>query len=176
MAEPTSTRFHLPESNFDMGETHIPRPSNAWILFRTAFNKQNRTRSLTDISKGASEEWKAMKDRGQGEQDVWKQLAKEEKLAHRKNHPHYKFTPVIKDKKVGGKKIKKETGGVEGTASNSSINQGALKRKAARRRPAASGSTIPNTQETHPSSLSAMESGMLFHQGSLTPQASQVCF
>jgi hypothetical protein len=176
MAELSLTRSLLLENNSDIHEAHISRPSNAWILFRTAFHNQNRTNSLQDISRGASEEWKAMKDRGLGEQDVWKQLAKEEKLAHEKKYPHYKFRPVINGKNVGGKRTQKGEEGFEGPEPNTVTYQpqGAFLRKAARRRPAASGPIMLNTQEADPSPWSMVESGMPAQQGSLNGQVAQV--
>ncbi|KAJ7148282.1 hypothetical protein C8R46DRAFT_917095, partial [Mycena filopes] len=76
---------------------HIPRPRNAFILFRCNYLKiKQRVSRHRDsvgqsvISKGASEVWRKMDE---GEREPYFILAREEKAAHTLRYPHYQYHP-----------------------------------------------------------------------------------
>lgn len=78
----------------------IPRPRNAFILFRqkyhqTVFGKYSR-RPNSEVSKQLGMRWRNLLPE---EKEHWNQLAKVEKEMHQKLYPKYKYTPRRKKNK-----------------------------------------------------------------------------
>jgi len=81
-------------------EPHIPRPRNAFIIFRGDFSSRFRTSrdqkrgtANADISKLAGQTWRKIGKKGQEEYQV---RAAQEKEEHRKQYPNYHYTPMKK--------------------------------------------------------------------------------
>jgi hypothetical protein len=75
---------------------HIPRPRNAFIIFRSDFVAQNRVpssveRNHQNISKIAGAVWKAMPSE---EKAIWYRRADEEKDEHARQYPGYQYNPA----------------------------------------------------------------------------------
>ncbi|KAI9869479.1 MAG: hypothetical protein M1813_000268 [Trichoglossum hirsutum] len=75
-------------------EPKIPRPRNAFILFRqhhhAAVVAQHPGLSNPEISKIIGEQWR---DIPAPEKNQWKNLAEEEKFRHQQQYPDYKYQP-----------------------------------------------------------------------------------
>ncbi|KAH7090301.1 hypothetical protein FB567DRAFT_558582 [Paraphoma chrysanthemicola] len=75
-------------------EPKIPRPRNAFILYRQhhqqAIIARNPGLNNPDISKIIGEQWKA---EGEGAKKVWQDLALEEKARHQEQYPDYRYQP-----------------------------------------------------------------------------------
>ena len=74
---------------------HIPRPRNAFILFRCDFVRQKKIPNTVEndhrnISRIAGTIWRGMNDQ---EREPWVVMAQEEKRRHQQNHPNYRFNP-----------------------------------------------------------------------------------
>ncbi|CAH02434.1 Rox1p [Kluyveromyces lactis] len=94
-------------------QQHIPRPRNAFILFRQHWHQQvfdqEKEKITTDTSQGTSKlgsfkansqasrdigrKWRSLPD---SEKKYWLDLAKQEKEAHKKKYPDYKYLPTRK--------------------------------------------------------------------------------
>ncbi|KLO05815.1 high mobility group box, partial [Schizopora paradoxa] len=71
---------------------HIPRPPNAFILFRSDFIAKHK-RDLSNqqsISRIAGVVWKALPE---SERKIWFARAEEAKSAHSQQFPGYQFAP-----------------------------------------------------------------------------------
>ncbi|OCH94018.1 hypothetical protein OBBRIDRAFT_770585 [Obba rivulosa] len=80
---------------------YIPRPANAFMLFRREFVRQKHVPGSIEtnhcsLSKIIGNCWRALPLE---EKRIWEVRAKEEKAAHQKRHPNYKYRPVHKKKK-----------------------------------------------------------------------------
>ncbi|KAA1468414.1 hypothetical protein DENSPDRAFT_869674 [Dentipellis sp. KUC8613] len=91
----------LPISNFASkrvsrkGPNHIPRPPNAFIIFRSDFlEKQKELKDIErdhrHVSRIAANTWKLLSAE---ERDVYKKKAEEEKRIHEARYPGYRFSP-----------------------------------------------------------------------------------
>lgn len=92
-------------------EGYIPRPPNAFILFRSDFIKGKRvpTDVETDhsnLSKVVGHTWRIMPE---GEKAVWFEKARQEQVKHRMEHPDYTYAPLHK-KQVAAKRKVRECG------------------------------------------------------------------
>ena len=81
-------------------EPHIPRPRNAFIIFRGDFSSRFRTSrdqkrgtANADISKLAGQTWRRIGKKAQAQYQV---RAAQEKEEHRKQYPNYHYTPMKK--------------------------------------------------------------------------------
>ncbi|KAL1685750.1 hypothetical protein GGG16DRAFT_118554 [Schizophyllum commune] len=79
-------------------KNRVPRPANAFILFRADFTKNHTLpdgieRSNGTLSKIASSEWKNLSPEGRG---FWYRRADETKVAHQAKYPEYRFRPVYR--------------------------------------------------------------------------------
>ncbi|GAA5971018.1 hypothetical protein JCM3765_002764 [Sporobolomyces pararoseus] len=123
---------------------HIPRPRNAFILFRSHIVNSGRIPKTTilksinprtgleeetikpvdhkNVSKIVGEIWRGLEDREKGE---WEKLAEMEKLEHKEKYPDYKYKPKVRGAPRGrakagtGKKVIEEIEG-EGTTTTMS--------------------------------------------------------
>ncbi|TGJ81747.1 hypothetical protein E0Z10_g7033 [Xylaria hypoxylon] len=72
----------------------IPRPRNAFILYRQAwqgyFATQNPGLANPEISKLIGEKWREQPESVKNE---WKQLAEDEKIRHQRQYPGYRYQP-----------------------------------------------------------------------------------
>ncbi|KAL1729385.1 hypothetical protein EV714DRAFT_273638 [Schizophyllum commune] len=85
-----------PQRTNNAKKNRIPRPANAFILFRADFTKNHTLpdgieRSNGALSKIASSEWKNLSPDGRG---FWYRRADEAKIAHQAKYPEYRFRPV----------------------------------------------------------------------------------
>ncbi|KAF2708241.1 hypothetical protein K504DRAFT_381956 [Pleomassaria siparia CBS 279.74] len=75
-------------------EPKIPRPRNAFILYRQhhqhAIVARNPELANPEISKIIGEQWQAESER---EKKVWQDLAQEEKARHSEQYPDYRYQP-----------------------------------------------------------------------------------
>ncbi|KAL9624949.1 MAG: hypothetical protein Q9160_000996 [Pyrenula sp. 1 TL-2023] len=105
MAEGSSPREGSPESENSnpeptnqfclcQPEPKIPRPRNAFILYRqhhqAAVVIQHPGLANPEISKIIGEQWKRLPDKQKNE---WKALAEEEKARHQQQYPDYRYQP-----------------------------------------------------------------------------------
>ncbi|KAI1005016.1 hypothetical protein K3495_g3200 [Podosphaera aphanis] len=72
----------------------IPRPRNAFILYRQHFQAQvvaqNPKLANPEVSKVIGEQWKKLAPEAK---DIWKRLAEEEKQRHLQKYPGYRYQP-----------------------------------------------------------------------------------
>ncbi|THW72709.1 hypothetical protein D6C84_08435 [Aureobasidium pullulans] len=95
---PSHTRDGSTESlvNFCLcqPEPKVPRPRNAFILYRqnrqAAVVAQNPGLANPEISKIIGEQWR---NEPEGEKNRWKAYAEEEKLQHQQRYPSYRYQP-----------------------------------------------------------------------------------
>ncbi|KAG6812219.1 hypothetical protein H0H92_003840 [Tricholoma furcatifolium] len=73
--------------------SHIPRPKNAFILFRSSFYQQLGGSNQNQISVDAGKAWKALSAK---QKEPFQALAEKEKHEHRMKHPHYTYAPSLK--------------------------------------------------------------------------------
>ncbi|GAA5847386.1 hypothetical protein JCM5353_008146 [Sporobolomyces roseus] len=84
---------------------HIPRPRNAFILFRShavstgLIPKSAGIKDAKNVSQVIGKVWKGLSE---GDRKEWEELAKVEKLDHARKWPGYKYTPRQKKKKKNG--------------------------------------------------------------------------
>ncbi|KAG9102252.1 hypothetical protein FRC06_002171 [Ceratobasidium sp. 370] len=73
---------------------HIPRPRNAFILYRSWYVKQGFLADVEtdhrEISRIVGKIWKGLPE---DERDVWRGRAEAEKRTHALKHPNYKYSP-----------------------------------------------------------------------------------
>lgn len=74
---------------------HIPRPRNAFILFRqqhhqSVLDEGNVIRTNPDVSRELGKRWR---DLSPDEKDYWNKLAEEEKKRHAEKYPGYRYIP-----------------------------------------------------------------------------------
>ncbi|KDQ10887.1 hypothetical protein BOTBODRAFT_190207 [Botryobasidium botryosum FD-172 SS1] len=90
---------------------HIPRPKNAFILFRTDFVSQSKlTRGVEsdhrNISKIVGQLWNELPA---VERAKWERLAAAEKAAHKAKYPNYRYAPVYRREGIARRRTKPET-------------------------------------------------------------------
>ncbi|KAJ7074626.1 hypothetical protein C8F01DRAFT_1101214 [Mycena amicta] len=110
IALPPSTELLLPSvgspgktttaSTKKHADGHIPRPRNAFILFRSDYARKQQLLASTsagverenqnDLSRSVGRVWRAMTD---AERAPWHALAEEEKKRHAAQYPGYKYAP-----------------------------------------------------------------------------------
>ncbi|KAF8845475.1 hypothetical protein BDN67DRAFT_999620 [Paxillus ammoniavirescens] len=92
---------------------HIPRPRNAFMLFRSAFaaaqkistNIEHDNRHITRIIAHC---WNRLSE---ADKQVWRDKATAEKAEHAQRHPNYRFSPVGRAKKPVKRNVRRN--GVE---------------------------------------------------------------
>lgn len=88
---------------------HIPRPRNAFILFRCDYGRQNerttRERDQTDVSRMVGNLWRNMTD---DQRAPWVVLAEAEKKKHAALYPGYKYTRRVRKTKPTETTVKKQ--------------------------------------------------------------------
>lgn len=92
---------------------HIPRPRNAFMLFRSAFaaaqkisaNIEHDNRHITRVIAHC---WNSLSE---VEKQIWRDKAAAEKVQHAEQYPHYRFRPIGRAKKPKKRKVRRN--GVE---------------------------------------------------------------
>ncbi|KAJ7574016.1 hypothetical protein C8J56DRAFT_803532 [Mycena floridula] len=143
------------------GLDHIPRPQNAWIVFRSHWCRTNDDRvkgmSQQQISKMASSEWKALlsvfDNNGDDGQKPWRDMAAAQKAAHERKYPGYVFAP--KPRTNAGDKWTRKEAGIKEAAKKKEV---AEKNRVVTKTSRGSLSTAPNSIFFAPST------GQLFHR------------
>ncbi|KAG1769585.1 hypothetical protein EDD22DRAFT_843510 [Suillus occidentalis] len=88
---------------------HVPRPRNAFMLFRSAFaaaqkigtNIEHDNRHITRIIAHC---WNRLSE---SEKQVWRNKAATEKAVHAIKYPNYRFNPVLRAKKPTKRKVQR---------------------------------------------------------------------
>jgi hypothetical protein len=80
---------------------HIPRPRNAFILFRCDFVRQKKIpvqveKDHRNISRIVGQIWRQMSDK---QREPWVLMADEERMAHSKLYPNFRFSTGVSIKK-----------------------------------------------------------------------------
>ncbi|KAI0948001.1 hypothetical protein AcW1_009620 [Taiwanofungus camphoratus] len=108
-APPPSRRRAPPGKRRSQG--YIPRPPNAFMLFRADFVRQKHVPGSIETNHGSLSKiigncWRALPLESKR---VWENLAKKAKAEHRERYPDYRFRPVHnKNKKLAAAAAKKE--------------------------------------------------------------------
>ena len=101
-SSPASSSRSSPKS-----QPHIPRPRNAFIIFRSHYYMRAKATQTginqNSLSCAAASAWKALSDE---EKRPYRRQAEEEKLIHYRKHPNYVYTPVNKAVKRAQKKAR----------------------------------------------------------------------
>ncbi|KDR73398.1 hypothetical protein GALMADRAFT_252018 [Galerina marginata CBS 339.88] len=95
---------------------YIPRPPNAFMLFRAAFVKQRHVPGSIEtnhrsLSKIIGNCWRQLPLE---EKKIWEKRAKEEKAAHKVRFPDYRFRPVHNKNKAATAPSAKSSGKADG--------------------------------------------------------------
>lgn len=106
---PRSRRRVPPHKRRSLG--YIPRPPNAFMLFRADFVRQKHVPGTIETNHGSLSKiigncWRALP---LDEKRVWEIKAKHEKAAHKARYPEYRFRPVHNKNKNKDKKDKQPT-------------------------------------------------------------------
>ncbi|KAH6903203.1 hypothetical protein BKA70DRAFT_1433715 [Coprinopsis sp. MPI-PUGE-AT-0042] len=93
-------------------DNHIPRPPNAFILFRSSFIKNRHVSTGVEtnhstLSKIIGLTWQNLPN---DERDVWHRKAKLAEEQHRRRFPEYAFRPLHKRKEASTKRKVREVG------------------------------------------------------------------
>ena len=96
------TRRRLPPGK-RLSQGYIPRPPNAFMLFRANFVRQKHVPGSIETNHGSLSKiigniWRGLKLE---EKKYWENMAKKAKAAHRERYPNYRFRPVHKKKNKG---------------------------------------------------------------------------
>lgn len=109
------------QRNRSRDPTWVPRPRNAFIIFRCNYTREHAARnsheadeqSLTKtLSRRAGEAWKKLPT---AEKDKYKRLADREREEHARLYPHYRFRPIRRQASVSKKACFEHTGNDGGT-------------------------------------------------------------
>jgi hypothetical protein len=93
---PTMTPATPKKRSRSSKEDKIPRPSNAWLLFRNEHKNivdPGRVMSQPEISKAVSILWR------NADQEKYQRLADMAKIQHRRDYPDYKYKPKSREEK-----------------------------------------------------------------------------
>ncbi|KIM29491.1 hypothetical protein M408DRAFT_22846 [Serendipita vermifera MAFF 305830] len=94
-------------------QSHVPRPPNAWILFRSTMSKSRRPDGIVYSPPEISVMWKNLNT---AEREVWFDRAKEAKQQHEVANPGYKYQPN-RTKSQGARKSSDTHGGTSAASS-----------------------------------------------------------
>ncbi|KAH8590312.1 hypothetical protein B0O99DRAFT_722146 [Bisporella sp. PMI_857] len=93
-SEPPTTDLAREQVCLCQPDPKIPRPRNAFILFRQHYQAQVAAQhpglANPEISKIIGEQWR---EQAPGVKDNWKRLAEEEKQRHQRQYPGYRYQP-----------------------------------------------------------------------------------
>lgn len=78
----------------------VPRPRNAFMIFRSEFSQEKIQRSVErdnrHISRIIGHCWNQLPEH---DKEIWRQRAAQEKLDHAQKYPGYRFTPASRNKR-----------------------------------------------------------------------------
>lgn len=99
----SSTNVNTDKCTCKSNANRIPRPRNAFILFRQknhqlVLEEGSVIRTNPDVSRELGKRWRSL---SREEKEHWNKLAEEEKIAHAKKYPGYKYTPRRNGKNKG---------------------------------------------------------------------------
>lgn len=107
-----NTRSRIGAARHDRQKTRgqIPRPANAFLLFRSDFLKKKSIPKAAEsrqqvLSKAISLVWNAKPEE---EKNLWKQKAAEVAKSHAEKYPGYKYKPAQREKKAQAKNAGEE--------------------------------------------------------------------
>ncbi|KAF9074450.1 high mobility group box domain-containing protein, partial [Rhodocollybia butyracea] len=87
-------RHLAPRKGSPRRETHIPRPRNAFIIFRSEYHSTKITTDIEHdarhISRIVGHLWNNMSEEDKA---PYRLMAENEKLEHQQRYPNYRFTP-----------------------------------------------------------------------------------
>ncbi|KAF8633924.1 hypothetical protein AX15_001109 [Amanita polypyramis BW_CC] len=88
---------------------HIPRPRNAFMIFRSEFCARERVlrsveRDHRHISRIVGYYWNKLPEE---EKDIWRRKAEQEKSEHLRKYPGYRFTPTMRTKRPVKRNVKR---------------------------------------------------------------------
>ncbi|KAJ5138806.1 uncharacterized protein N7515_003654 [Penicillium bovifimosum] len=91
---PIKTKEHAMQFCLCQPDPKIPRPRNAFILYRQHYQAMvvahNPGLANPEISKIIGEQWRSLSD---DDKSKWKALAEEEKARHQQQYPDYRYQP-----------------------------------------------------------------------------------
>ena len=108
--EPATTRQKKTTASRrgDKPPGHIPRPRNAFMIFRSAYCANVKESQVEHdhrmISKILGEVWQNLEKE---KKEYYQRLAAEEKAAHRTLYPNYRFSPQQRTEKAKKRKVKR---------------------------------------------------------------------
>jgi len=93
-----------------LSQGRIPRPRNAFILFRSAFHQRKHLTTAVEkdhrhISRITAFFWAQLPE---AEKDVWRQMAELEKKQHALTYPDYRFKPTPRIKPHAKRNVKRK--------------------------------------------------------------------
>ncbi|KAK2461729.1 hypothetical protein APHAL10511_006192 [Amanita phalloides] len=105
----SSTTSELKNPTRSRTRNHIPRPRNAFMIFRSEFcarEKISRSveRDHRHISRIIGYYWNKLPE---SEKDVWRRKAEQEKSEHLRKYPGYRFTPTVRSKRPIKRNVKR---------------------------------------------------------------------
>lgn len=100
-----------PTTSRALSQGRIPRPRNAFMLFRSAFNRENRLAKTVEkdhrhISRIIGLCWAELSE---ADKDTWRQKAELEKQQHALAYPDYRFKPTPRTKQAAKRNVKRNT-------------------------------------------------------------------
>lgn len=100
-----------PTSSRALAQGRIPRPRNAFMLFRSAFHREKRLAKSVEkdhrhISRIIGLCWAELPE---AEKDVWRQKAELEKQQHALAYPDYRFKPTPRAKQPVKRNVKRNS-------------------------------------------------------------------
>jgi len=95
---------------------HIPRPANAFMLFRADFVRQKHVPGSIETDHGSLSKiigtiWRSLPPESKR---VWEALAQKTKADHKRDHPDYRYRPIHKKKDPNAEVPKRRTGRARG--------------------------------------------------------------
>lgn len=111
-APEASTSSRKPSHSRKKPDSYIPRPPNAFILFRSAFIRSRNVSTKVEtnhstLSKIIGMTWQNLPE---DERQVWHRKAKQAEADHRAKFPQYAFKPMHSRKAGGAKRRVREVG------------------------------------------------------------------
>ncbi|KAJ3576288.1 hypothetical protein NP233_g524 [Leucocoprinus birnbaumii] len=100
-----------PTASRALAQGRIPRPRNAFMLFRSAFHREKRLTNQVEkdhrhISRIIAHCWSELPE---VEKDVWRQKAELEKQQHALAYPEYRFKPTPRSKPPVKRNVKRNS-------------------------------------------------------------------
>ncbi|KAF8973831.1 hypothetical protein BDZ97DRAFT_397541 [Flammula alnicola] len=106
---PADGSFHGTSESHSGSSERVRRPRSAFMIFRSEFSAGDKIKYTSEhdhrhISRNIAHYWNQMSE---DEKRVWQLKADQEKLAHMRKYPNFKFTPSARAKKPIKRKVKR---------------------------------------------------------------------